>query len=210
MKSIPFAFAVPALIAAATTGVGQTTSTTTATNATNANQTVVGASARDGFTLRGTELVMTRNGVTTKVDREMRLSNGTRVLANGNILAADGSSTSLRANQLLTFDGAFQDVILTPQGVAPISSVDPGSSSAPAKTNSVGISSRDGISISGADVFLTRNGVTEKVSSDVRLPNGMVVKPNGTVISGSGNSITLRPNQVVDLNGVLHDAAAGR
>lgn len=172
------------------------------TNAANATRTQTGASVRDGFTLRGAEVVLTRNGVTAKVERDLILPNGLRVLANGSVIMRDGSSTALRPNQLLTLEGTLEDVVLTPQGVAPLSSVDTGGGA------TVNSGSREGFVISGAEVLMTRNGVTEKVKSEVRLPNGALVKPNGTVILGNGNTIELRADQVLDLSGVLHDAPA--
>jgi len=175
--------------------------TTANTNDSNATQTVLGGSARDGFTLRGTEVVMTRAGITTKVDRDMILPNGLRVKADGNVTLRDGSATALRPNQLLTFDGTFQDVLLTPQGVAPLSSVESG----PAPKAAVGVAARDGVYVSGTEAFITRNGVTEKVTSDIRLPNGATVKPSGIVELGNGNRITLRSTQMLDLNGVVRD-----
>ncbi len=171
------------------------------TNAANANRTLLGGSARDGFTLRGTEVVVTRDGVTTKVEREMVLPSGLKVQANGNVTLRDGSTTALRPNQLLTLQGAFQDVLLTPQGVAPLSSVDPGPAPKPDAARPV----RDGVFIKGAEVFITRNGITEKVTSDVRLSNGATVKSSGAVELGNGNTITLLPTQMLDLNGVIHD-----
>ncbi len=196
MKLTSTAFLFSALLA--TTSLAQTA---TDTNAVNSARTLPAASARDGFTLRGTEIVVTQNGVTTKVDHEMKLPNGLRVQANGNITRADGSSTALRPNQILTLDGTIQDVLLDSNGVAPLSSVDPG----PAPKSAVGLAAKDGISVSGTDLLLTRNGVTEKVTADVRLSNGIVAKPDGTVILNNGNRITLRSDQVLDLNGVLRD-----
>lgn len=163
------------------------------------------ASARDGFTLRGTEVVMTRDGTTTKVDREMILPNGLRVLANGSVTLPDGSNTELRPNQLLTFEGTAENVALTPQGTAPVSSVTTNAG----PTADAGKSSRDGITISGAEMFITRNGVTEKVNADVSLPNGVTAQPNGTLILANGNRFTMRPNQILGLDGILRDAPAG-
>jgi len=170
-------------------------------NAANATRTQVGASARDGFTLRGTQVVMTRNGVTTKVEREFLLPNGMHVQANGSITSPGGGSTTLRPNQLLTFDGAIQEVALTAEGVAPVSSVTPDA----APKTAVGVSTRDGITAAGGEAFLTRNGITEKIKADVRLPNGAVAKSDGSVVMSNGNSITLRADQLLDLSGVLHD-----
>lgn len=175
-------------------------------NSANATRTQPGASVRDGFTLRGTELVMTRNGVTSKVDRDWALSNGARIHANGNITMADGSTTSLRANQILTFAGDVEDVILTPEGLAPVSAV-----SAGPITQDDGLrSGRDGVTASAGETFITRNGRTEKLKEDVRLANGAVAKPNGTVILSNGNTISLRADQLLDLDGVLHERRGGR
>lgn len=172
--------------------------------AANATRTLPGASARDGFTLRGTEVVMTRSGVTTKVEREMAFPNGLKVQANGTIMLRDGTSVTLRPNQLLTFDGEVQEVALSADGVAPVSSVDTG----PVPQSGSTPTMHDGITMVGADVFITRNGVREKVNADVRLPNGVVAQSDGTVVLNNGNRITLRPNQVLGLDGVLRESAA--
>lgn len=175
-------------------------------NTANATRTQVGASVRDGFTLRGTELIMTRSGVTTKVDRDWALSGGVRVHANGNITMRDGSTTSLRPNQILTFEGEIEDVILTPEGLAPLSAVAAGPI-----TREDGISTaRDGVRVTAGETFITRNGRTEKLTEDVRLANGAVVKPNGTVVLSNGNTLSLRSDQFMDLSGVVHERHGGR
>ena len=171
------------------------------TNADNATRTQSGASARDGFTLRGAEVVMTLHGVTTKVDREYVLSNGAHVKADGNIVASDGSSTALRPNQLLTFDGTTHEVLLTPDGVAPLSSV----SSGPTTQADPRATRRDGVTMVNGTAMITRDGVTEPIKDDVRLPNGTVAKSNGTVVMSNGNTVTLNEDQFLDLSGVLHD-----
>jgi hypothetical protein len=175
-------------------------------NALNATRTQVGATARDGFTLRGTELILTRDGVTTKVDRDWVLSGGVRVHANGNITMADGSTTSLRPNQILTFDGEIEDVVLTPEGLAPLSTVAAG----PTTRKDYNATARDGVTVSAGETFITRDGRTEKVTEDVRLANGAVVKPNGTVVLSNGNIVTLKSGQLMDLTGVLHERPVGR
>ncbi|HSI12644.1 MAG TPA: DUF6799 domain-containing protein [Chthoniobacter sp.] len=175
-------------------------------NKANATRTQLGASARDGFTLRGTELIMTRDGVSTKVNRDWALSGGARVHANGNITLADGSTTSLRANQILTFAGDIEDVVLTPEGLAPLSAVAAG----PTTRKDNVSSSRDGVTVSAGATFITREGRTEKLTEDVRLANGAIVRPNGTVTLSNGNVVSLKSEQLLDLNGVLHDSRAGR
>ena len=193
------------LIAATSVAVSSAQSTADA-NAANATKTQVGASARDGFTLRGTEVVMTKAGVTAKLQGAVTLQDGTRVLANGNVMGKDGSSKAILPNQLLTFDGQFHDVKLTPDGVAPISSADTGPLSA--STNStVGLPTHDGIRMSGRGALMTRNGVTERITADVRLPNGVTAQPDGTIIMSNGNKVALRADQVLDLSGILRDPA---
>ena len=152
--------------------------------------------ARDGFFARDSKIYMVRNGVTTLVEREMRFPNGLRVQPNGTVTLRDGREVTLLGNQWLNFQGSLED-FSTRTPALPANSV--------AKLES-GISNRDGVTISGTDVFITRNGVTDKVIADVRLPNGVIAKPDGTVVLGDGKKVTLRSDQVLGLDGVLRDA----
>ncbi|HEV7868933.1 MAG TPA: DUF6799 domain-containing protein [Chthoniobacteraceae bacterium] len=70
----------------------------------------------------------------------------------------------------------------------------------------VGLSARDGITMSGADAFITRNGVTEKLAKEVVLDGGVRVQPNGTVTMKDKTKITLRANQLLTLDGRLVEA----
>lgn len=70
-----------------------------------------------------------------------------------------------------------------------------------AAKSEVGVSSRDGITTSGADVLMTRNGRTEKVTKELVLPNGLRVKTDGTVILNDGSEITLRASQLLTFEG---------
>jgi hypothetical protein len=173
-------------------------------NATNATHTTPGGTARDGFTLRGTEVVMTRYGVTTKVGREYVLQDGTRVRANGEIILRDGSTTALRANQILLFDGEIQDAVLSPDGVAPLASVAEG----PRTQTNFRATGYDGVRAANGVAWITRDGATERITADVRLPNGVTVRSNGTVVFSNGNTLSLGANQYLDLEGVLHDMRA--
>ncbi len=173
-------------------------------NAANATRTQLNGTARDGFTLRGAELVMTRHGVTAKVDRAYVLQDGTRVQANGNIVMRDGSTTSLRPNQILLFDGEIQDAVLTPDGVAPLAGIAEG----PRTQTDFRATARDGISVVNGVAMITRDGLSEKITADVRLANGTIAKSDGSVVFSNGNTISLGPDQFVDLNGVLHDMRA--
>ena len=74
----------------------------------------VGISARDGITISGADLMVTRNGVTEKLTKDLELQNGIRVKANGTITTAEGSKVVLRPTQILTFDGRFLNITTTP------------------------------------------------------------------------------------------------
>jgi len=83
-------------------------------------------SARDGFTRSSsTGVLFTQNNVTVKLERPMVLTNGLRVQPDGAVLLPNGEKAELHNNQLLTLEGKFEDVALTPQGVAPVTSVVP-------------------------------------------------------------------------------------
>lgn len=76
----------------------------------------------------------------------------------------------------------------------------------PESPKEIGISSRDGISISGAEAMLTRNGVTEKLTKELTLPDGTRVLPNGTVRTPGGAEFALRSSQVLGFDGKLIEA----
>jgi hypothetical protein len=171
-------------------------------DATDERRSIPIAAPGDGFIMRGTDAVVIRNGVAAKILTEVVLPNGLRVQANGDVTMRNGDSSALRKDRLLTPEGVFVDVPAVDRDLATLPS---GQVKSSAKAE-VGISDRDGITISGADVLITRNGVTEKVKSDVKLPNGVVVKSDGTVRKSDGSKIALRSDQLLDLHGVLHEA----
>ncbi|MEO7317839.1 MAG: DUF6799 domain-containing protein, partial [Chthoniobacteraceae bacterium] len=170
-------------------------------------QTVVktpAASARDGFTKFGTDIVITRNGVSQKVEKETILEGGLRVRPDGTVTLPNGDKASLRNNQLLTMQGTFEDVALTPQGTAPLTS----GGSPPKQEREIGISANDGISVSEGATVVTRNRVTERLSKEMKLANGTRVLLDGTVIMPDGQKMSLRADQVLTLDGVLAEAPA--
>jgi len=154
---------------------------------------------RDGFTLSNGQVMVTRDGVTQRVVQEFVLTDGTHLFPNGDIILYTGDRRHLKPNQLLTLDGMIQDTPVTAQGVAPV--YPPGATKDPV----VGVSSQDGITVSGADTLITRNGITEKVNKPFQLSGGVVVNPDGS-FSKDGKSLILRENQVLGFDGILRDA----
>jgi len=114
-------FSVAASAQATATGdAARPAGTTTSTTATTATSTTVapaaakpeevGISARDGITVSGTDVLITRNRVSEKLEKELTLENGLRVKPDGTVQLPDGSKITLRGTQVLTFDGKLMDV----------------------------------------------------------------------------------------------------
>jgi len=147
-----------------------------ALRAADAEQNVVPASvlsAREGFTRSGASVLMTRGGVTQKVEKDVTLENGLRVSVDGSVVLPNGEKASLKNNQILTLGGTFEDVALTQQGTAL------GATGAPPINKpgaDVGISSHDGISLSGTEALVTRNGISQRLVNDLKLGNGATVQ----------------------------------
>jgi hypothetical protein len=164
----------------------------------------VATTSHDGFWLQHKVPVMTQFGVTTPLTDNVSLPNGLRVQKNGTVTLLNGTKSELQENRLLTFDGQFIQLPSTMEIQAGTVPAVPNVSRADRKE--IGLSSRDGITVSGTDVLITRNGVTDKVTTDLKMPNGAVVRPDGRVTLANGKHIVLRPDQLLDLHGVLREA----
>lgn len=159
-------------------------------------------SARDGFTRGGTAITFTRNGVSQKVEKEVILENGLRVRPDGSVILPNGQNATLGNNQILTLQGVIEDTALTQQGTAPVTS---GGAPMKKQGEEVGLAAHDGISVSGGEALVTRNGVTERMAKELKLANGTRVQPNGGVTMPDGTQITLKAEQVLTFDGVVRD-----
>jgi len=156
---------------------------------------------RDGFALsKDGQLMVTREGETKKVVQEFVLTNGTHLYPNGDIIYYTGDKDHMQPNELLTLDGMIEHTKITAKGIAPLVP------SGVRDNDIVGISSQDGITVSGADTLITRNGVTEKITKPFQLAGGVVVKPDGSFTTKDRKSLILRENQILGFDGVLRDA----
>ncbi len=72
----------------------------------------------------------------------------------------------------------------------------------------VGISKHDGITVTGDEAFITRNGATEKLAKDLILSSGMTVRPDGTLILRDGTESKLRADQILTLDGMVMQVQA--
>lgn len=72
----------------------------------------------------------------------------------------------------------------------------------------VGISRRDGITISGGAVHVTRNGVTEQLTTPLGLSNGVTITPEGVIKQEGRADATLKSTQILRFDGQLVDVPA--
>lgn len=69
----------------------------------------------------------------------------------------------------------------------------------------VGVGKRDGVTISGNEAFITRNGTMEKLVRELSLPSGVTIRPDGTMILPDKTDATLRSTQLLTLEGKVVD-----
>ena len=69
---------------------------------------------------------------------------------------------------------------------------------------------RDGFSLSDYDVMITRNGVTKLVQHNMKLQNGVVVRPDGTIIVPGKMNRALHSGDWLSFDGFLTRADSGR
>jgi hypothetical protein len=84
-------------------------------------------------------------------------------------------------------------------------------SNAPVTTNpalagdgvQIGVARQDGVTVSADGASVTRNGITEKLSKELYLPSGVVVRPNGSVTLADKTETTLRVTQILTFDGKI-------
>ena len=111
-----------------------------------------------------------------------------------------------RTTLALLFTSSLLASLACAQDAAEKTTVTTGAVAPASAANDIGISSRDGITLSGRDVLVTRNGVTERLTKEMVLPNGIRVLPNGTFLTSEGAKLTMRPSQVMTFEGKLLNA----
>jgi hypothetical protein len=69
---------------------------------------------------------------------------------------------------------------------------------------------RDGFTESYAQVMVTRGGVTKVVQDNMKLRNGIVVRPDGTIVVPGKMNRSLHPGDWLSFDGTLTRADSGR
>jgi len=158
------------------------------------------AVARSGYILSSDGVIFINNGIAEKVSRDVVLANGLLLRPDGTMTLPNGQPMALRTEQFLTPQGLVEQA--TSGELSVVTSDTP-----PMKKQGeeVGISAIDGITVSGADAIITRNGVSERLSKSFDLSDGSKVRPDGTITRPDGSEITLRGSQVLSFDGILRD-----
>ncbi len=65
----------------------------------------------------------------------------------------------------------------------------------------VGVAKRDGITVSGREAYITRNGATERLSKELALPSGVTMRPDGRMILPDNSEAILKADQLLTLEG---------
>ena len=60
---------------------------------------------KDYVVMKEGKMLLVKNGKTTAMDKEMTLSDGTRVMSDGKVMMKDGSTKLLEEGETLTLDG---------------------------------------------------------------------------------------------------------
>lgn len=148
----------------------------------------VGIARRDGVTVSGSEAFVTRNGVTEKLVKELRLPSGVIVRPDGSVVLSNHAETSLQADQLLTFDGHILNIPNDPNVNPPLPSV-----TAQTQVSAVSTSVRS--APGNTSVFLSSSGTP--FMGTVTAP-GVITTLEGTIIpiDGSIRAVSFGPGDV--------------
>ena len=143
----------------------------------------------------------------------------TRTTTTGTVESGTTTGTSIRGTPPGQGSSGVTGTVNTtkplPPGTAPSGSGATGTTTTgvvpiPPAGKDVGISARDGIVISGTDVLVTRNGVTEKLTKELGFTNGVRIRPDGTVVKADGSKVTMRPGQLLTFDGELREVLVDR
>jgi hypothetical protein len=146
----------------------------------------VGIAGRDGITVSGGEAYITRNGVTKKLVKDLKLPSGVTIRPDGGIIFATGALASLQADQLLTLDGRIVDIPPDPNvNPAPLAPAVPQTTGQSASTSTVPATANPTLPVTGETrVFIGSDGVP--FTGTITAP-GVITTDKGTTIPIDGS-----------------------
>lgn len=167
----------------------------------------IGVARQDGVTLSVDGAVVTRNGATEKLTKDLTLPSGVTVRPDGTVIMADKSEVPLRTTQILTFEGKIVPLPIDPRvnpgdprgngtGSIPAGGATQGATAAGGNAAMPPGTSRSlprGPSAATGSVFLGSDGVPFMGTLN---PDGTLLRSDGTVMraDGSFRAVTFAPD----------------
>lgn len=177
----------------------------------------IGLSRHDGVTMSADGAVVTRNGATEKLTRDLLLPSGVTVRPDGTVIMADKTEVPLRTTQLLTFEGNIVPLPIDPR-VNPGDPRGNGTGSTPGGgARPVGVMpsgnprmapGANGSTVRGS-VFLGSDGVPFMGTLN---PDGTLLRTDGTLLpaDGSFRAVTFAPDGTPSLGTVNKNGSITR
>jgi hypothetical protein len=159
------------------------------------------ARAMDGFTMKYGQMVILRGSHHDAMLDDMKIANGTLVMADGVVIQPNGKRFSIHDGDFMTFDGVlYRDGQMPPPAVATVTTQTT-TVSTPAVAPAV-VVVNDCVFMRGGQVMVSRGGTTYAlVDSSIRLGDGTVVTRDGTVNTPDGRSNSLQNGDSITLDG---------
>jgi len=131
--------------------------------------------AQDHIMMKNGRMMVVKGAVTSNMDTEMTLSDGTVVSTTGVVKTADGKTIVMKDGEMINMKGQMM------------------------KAEKM----RDHMMMRDGKVMLNRSGNRTTLDNDMVLANGTVVSPSGTIKTKDGKTMQLREGEKLDMNGMI-------
>lgn len=129
----------------------------------------------DHIMMKNGRMMVVKSAVSSSMDTEMTLSDGTVVSSTGVVKTPDGRTMIMKDGDMIDMNGQTL------------------------KSEKM----RDHMMLRGGKVVMNRNGARSMVEHDMILENGTVVSPSGIVRTKDGKTMQLREGEKVDMSGMI-------
>lgn len=140
----------------------------------------------DGFLYQDGNLLLVRNGKTTRVERDTTLTNGIVITSDGNYTKKGGTKTMFKEGEHMDLAGNITLIHSSRYGQGSKSQNYP-----------------DGYLYQNGKVVLVTNGETTPVDEDITLTNGTVITSNGNYTVKGGTITKFKEGEHMDLSGKI-------
>ena len=141
--------------------------------------------SKDGVMMKDGKMMLTKNGQTMAMSDDMRMSNGSQVMRDGNVIRADGQKRTLTEGESMGMDGARMK-----------------------SGNHLGMAgmTTDCVMMKDGKMMVVRNGQTTAMEKDIKMPNGTQVMKNGNVMTADGRKTMTKNGEAMAMDGTMMTA----